>query len=183
MSNAISTPKLTQARLKELLHYDPDTGVFTWRETGPGRKNGLIAGCLRVDGYWFIAIDQQRYLAHRLAWFYVHGYFPENDTDHINRIRTDNRISNLREASRQCNSRNSGLLSTNTSGIKGVCWNKNYSKWQANITDSGKQIYLGCYDTIVDAAKARWSAEVKYNFPNCNSSSSAYTYLKNKGLI
>jgi len=88
---------LTQERLKELLSYDPETGAFTWLlSPGPKRK-GEQAGSQHHSGYRFVKLDGKMYAEHRIAFLYVHGYFPEGDVDHINRIRNDNRPDNLRE--------------------------------------------------------------------------------------
>ena len=168
---------LTQNRLKELLHYDPETGIFTWRVSRRGAKSGSVAG-VHDNGYIRIKIDYELYLAHRLTFLYMEGYFPEYHVDHKNRIRDDNRWSNLRHVSRQCNQRNASIAKDNTSGITGVCWHKNNKKWMSRITIEGNHDNIGSFDSLRDAAKARWDAEVKYGFPNCNTTSSAYQYLQ-----
>ena len=171
--------KLTQKRLKELLHYDPDTGIWKWISPKARRvKAGDIAGYIKSNGYRGITVDNILYLSSRLAHLYMEGYFPENDMDHINRIRHDDRWCNIRHVSRQCNTRNCGIASNNTSGITGVSWQKATKKWLADIRINKKQIRIGCYEKIIDAVKARWEGEKKYNFPNCNTTSSAYKYLK-----
>ena len=111
------------------------------------------------------------------------SYLPENEIDHINRIKDDNRWCNLREVSRQCNVRNCSIGKNNKSGITGVGWVKKCNKWCSRITVSRKTICLGNYKEFSDAVKARWDAEVKYNFPNCNTTSSAYEYLKEHNLL
>jgi len=95
---------LTQEKLKELLAYDSETGLFKWCvRVGKRIHVGSIAGHLdEISGYIRITVQGKIYQAHRLAWLYVHGYFPETDVGHINKVRHDNRIENLREASRQC---------------------------------------------------------------------------------
>ena len=175
--------KLTQERLKEVLDYDPSTGVFTWRLGRRRVKRGSTAGCLKTDGYIQIMIDGKKFLASRLAFLWMEGYFPENDVDHLDRNPANNRWNNLREASRSCNIRNCGKREDNTSGVTGVCWYKAKSKWRSQIRLYGKGIHLGYFKTLFDAAQARWDAEVKYGFPNCNTTSSAYVYLKENGLI
>lgn len=174
--------KLTQKRLRELLHYNPETGVFTWLETGGGRSIDRCAGGIN-NGYRKIKINYISYLAHRLAFPYVNGYFPENDVDHINRIRDDNRWCNLREASKSCNARNSGVGRNNKSGVIGVGWGNDRYVWKASISVDGRNKFLGRFKNIQDAVKARWEAEVKYDWPNCNSTSTAYIYLKEHGII
>ena len=92
--------KLTQSRLKEVLAYDPYSGKFTWKVSLNTKiRAGSAAGCLSPEGYIRITIGGKKYKAHRLAWFYVYGYFPENQVVHLNGARSDNRISNLREGS------------------------------------------------------------------------------------
>ena len=175
--------KLTQEKLKELLHYDPDTGVFTNKiDRGKRAKKGNVAGIFHVStGYWQIYVEGKTYRAHRLAFLFMEGYFPENDIDHIDRNKINNKWNNLREVSTSCNVKNSNIRSDNTSGVKGV-WKNKKNKWIAEIKVP-KKIYLGSFDNLIDAVRARWNAEVKYNFPNCNTTSSAYNYLKEKGLI
>lgn len=174
---------LTQKQLKELLHYDPDTGIFTWAISRRGFKKGKVAGNINSIGYRRIYINKKSYLAHRLAWLYMEGYFPEYCIDHINRIRNDNRFINLRHVSIQCNIINSKISKTNTSGITGICWRKLHNIWLVRINANNKRMYLGSYENFDDAVRARWNGEVKYNFANCNTTSSAYLYLKDKGLI
>jgi hypothetical protein len=170
---------LTQERLKELIHYDPDTGVFSWRvDRGHNKTKGMIAGNCNTLGYIDISINDKHYYAHRIAFLYMEGFFPENEVDHINRIRHDNKWRNLKHVSRQCNMRNQSLSKANTSGITGVTWHKGGHKWVSQIMVAQKNKYLGLFKTLKEAAQARWEAEVKYNFPNCNSTSSAYLFLQ-----
>jgi hypothetical protein len=112
---------ITQARLKEVLHYSPDTGEFVWL-TNPRnqRKVGKLAGSVTADGYATIGIDGFYYKAHRLAHLYMTGILPTDYIDHINGYRNDNRWDNLRNATRQQNQHNSGKAVNNTSGFKGV---------------------------------------------------------------
>jgi HNH endonuclease len=152
---------LTQERLRELLDYDPVTGVFR-RKINCGSKGraGSVAGRIRRDGYWRIHIDYGDYAAHRLAFFWMTGKWPLQDVDHINLCRTDNRWENLREASRSQNMFNSRAPSTNSSGIKGVY--RSRDKWMAGITVSGKFKNLGYFSEIEDAAAAYYAAAKKY---------------------
>ena len=113
----------------------------------------------------------------------MEGYFPEHDIDHINRDRSDNRWCNLRHVSRQCNSRNCGVRTDNTSGVTGVSYYTNRRKWTASVHVLGKHIGLGYFNKKKEAVIARWEAEKKYNFPECDSSSSAFLFLKERGLI
>jgi hypothetical protein len=170
---------ITQERLKHLFHYNPETGEFIRKVANSNCvKVGDVAGSKDSNGYLRIYIDKNFYLVHRLVWLYVHGYFPENDIDHINRITCDNRLCNLRHVSRSCNLRNNGNPCTNTSGIKGVHWDKKAGKWVSSICNNKKVRYLGGFDNLLDAAKARLVAEEKLNWSGCDSNSPAYKYVK-----
>ena len=172
---------LTQKRLKELLHYNPSTGVFTWLiRRGGTAKIGTIAGSKCKRGYVAIAIDLKLYRAHRLAWLYVYGYLPEHGIDHIKRDRSDNRIEKLREASSQCNTRNTGNWSINTSGVKGVFWQKARGKWQSQITVNKHTTYLGTFSEFDEAVFARLAAEQCLNWNRCDSLSPAHRYVSEK---
>ena len=170
---------LTQSRLKELLNYDPLTGVFTWRIPTTIRvKTGDIASNVsKTTGYRRIQVDGKMCRAHRLAWFCVYGYFPENDLDHIDRVRDNNAIGNLREVTRTCNTRNTGNRSTNKSGVKGVVWGKVNAKWRAQITINGKNINLGRFNCFTEAVYHRLAAEQAADWSGCDSSSPAYQYI------
>jgi hypothetical protein len=168
---------LTQARVTELFDYRED-GELIWRVRRQGIQQGAIAGSPHSGGYKKIWADGRHYLHHRLVWLWHFGYFPENQIDHIDRNKINNRIENLREVSQVCNSRNCKVGKTNRSGITGVSRCNKLSKWRVNINILNKKIHLGYYDTKLEAAKARWNAEVKYGFPSCNTTSSAYLYLK-----
>ena len=148
--------ELTQERLKEVLHYTPETGVFTWKVQKPfTAKRGSIAGHLSKNGYVTISIDSHIRLAHRLAWLYVYGEWPAFHIDHIDGNRSNNMIFNLRadplrqnQQNRRCPSRN------NTSGYLGVCWSKSVKKWEAKITENGKRKVIGWYESPIDAHEA-----------------------------
>jgi len=176
--------ELTQERLKELLYYDKETGAFTNIVNRSNVKTGDIAGYLnKSSGYIAIKVDKVKYRANRLAWFYVEGYWPEHDVDHRDRVRSNNKWSNLRHVTRQCNIRNRSIYKDNKSGIIGVFFNKVSNKWSVNIGVNNKQIFLGYYRDFDKAVRARLDAEVLYEFPNCNTESTAYNYLKDNNLI
>lgn len=175
--NATPIKILTQERLKELLSYDPITGDFIRKiDNCRGGKKGEIVGHLCSEGYIRMRIGCKIYKAHRLVWLYMYGYFPEYEIDHILGIKSDNRLSELREVSRRCNMRNQKIRNTNTSGITGVSPAK--GKWRSIIMVNSKSIHLGYFVSKLDAAEARWEGEKKYNFPNCNTTSSALKYIK-----
>jgi hypothetical protein len=147
---------LTHNRLKELLSYDCDTGVFRWRcNRGGTARAGSVAGNLRdFDGYIQIKIDRRLYLAHVLAMLWINGTWPSEDVDHINGIRSDNRLTNLRTATTAQNVFNQGMRSDNKSGMKGVCWLKKNRKWRAQIQANGRKYHVGLFDSVQDAARA-----------------------------
>ena len=171
-------PKLTQKRLKELLHYDPETGVFTWKVVRPSIKIGDAAGCKTKRGYMQVSVDGKRYLVHRLCWLYEKGYLPEHDIDHIDRVKYHNQVSNLREVSRQCNLRNTGNQSNNTSSVNGVSWDKTNMMWMAAIRVNRKYRFLGRYKSFCDAVCARLAGEQCLNWSICDYSSPAYKYVR-----
>jgi hypothetical protein len=145
--------KLTQARLKELLHYDPETGVFT-RLVSRNGNNALIgsrAGTPNSHGYTLIQIRGTKHRAHRLAFLYMTGEIPP-EVDHINRVKDDNRWDNLRPATKRENQGNVGLQSNNTSGHRGVSWDKRRGKWRAEGKYAGRVTHLGYYTSLEEAA-------------------------------
>ena len=128
-----------------------------------------------TTGYIVIGYDGKIYMAHKLAWFYVYGYFPETEIDHINKIRDDNRIENLREVSHSCNLKNCGVPKNSTTGIKGVSFLKKYQRYVPTVRDqNGRVVSLGSFDNLYDAAVARFNAEVKYRYPDGDSSAKKY---------
>lgn len=148
-------PEITQQQLQELLSYDPLTGDFTWKVSPPYKKLiGKKAGSFDDDGYRQIKINKRGYRAHRLAWLYVYGSFPEFLIDHLNGIKSDNRIKNLRVATSSENMRNQTKHSDGESGFKGVTFHKQANKWQAACWANGKQRYLGLYSDALTASLA-----------------------------
>lgn len=175
--------KLTQERLKEVLHYDPDTGIFIWINTKANRlNNGDVAGYKEPSGYIQIRVYGVLYKAHRLAWLYIYGYFPEHGLDHIDRIPCHNCIDNLREESQSCNMRNTGNNKNNTSGIKGVSFDSRKNKWCAYIMINYIKKSLGIYESFENAVCARLAGEQCLNWSGCDSSSPAFIYV-NKNII
>lgn len=153
---------ISQNKLQELLHYDADTGVFTWRVAN-GRKGllGKVAGTVKLNGYVEITINYKKFKAHRLAWIYFNGEDPSGEIDHINRCTTDNRINNLRAVSSSLNKENRLKQSNNKSGYKGVSWHQKAGKWQAHVRTHGRSNYLGLFVSAEDAYAAYQSAAAK----------------------
>ena len=153
---------MTKDKLLSILHYEPSTGVFTWKSYSGHVTPGKIAGSVSDQGYIRIGIAKKDYRAHRLAWLYMTGDIPEVEVDHINRNRADNRWENLRLATPKQNRENTSIRSDNTSGIRGVALNRSRKKWHAQICHNGKTINLGRFNDFFDAMCARKSAESKY---------------------
>lgn len=150
---------MTQAELKQALHYDPATGVFTWRSsTGQRRvRVGAVAGSVKTTGYRDLSVNGRAYLAHRLAWLYMTGRWPTADVDHRNRLRDDNRFHNLREATRAQNGQNRKPRAGSAAGFTGV--SRSGGKWCAVIMAGGRQRVIGRFDDLELAKAARLAAE------------------------
>ena len=143
---------LTQEQLKNKLHYDKETGVFTWILQYGKVKPGMIAGIKNKKGYIQIGFLKKLYLAHRLAWFYIHGKWPKNEIDHINGIKNDNRICNLRDILHDENNQNINKpQKNNKTGYLGVSFMKNRNKYQAQICINGKTKHIGLFDSAKEA--------------------------------
>jgi citrate synthase len=152
---------LTSARLHEVLEFDADTGVFTWKITRTKAKRGARAGSI-WNGYEVIKIDAERYSAHRIAWLYVYGKWPDAEIDHINGNRADNRICNLRDVSASVNQQNARRARVdNASGFLGVTKQKNL--WTSQLTINGKTLHLGLYKTPEEASQAYLEAKRKHH--------------------
>jgi HNH endonuclease/AP2 domain len=145
---------LTQEELKKLLEYEPESGNFIRRISRHKHKAGEIAGTLHPFGYTHIKIDGRSYKAHRLAWFYIHGVWPNGEIDHIDRNRSNNALKNLRVVNRKGNVENTGPTIRSKTGIKGASWKAKIKKYQAQITHNGQKIYLGIFDTAIEAGVA-----------------------------
>jgi hypothetical protein len=152
---------LTQQRLKEVLRYDPATGEWTWINPNSNRVKAGDAAGTYTHGYRKITVDGKRYYAHRLAWLYMTGSWPGECIDHRDVAPAKNAWTNIREATRQQNQANKPRQINNTSGYKGVSKYKR-GKWRAVIHVSGKQLYLGEYDTPQEAHSAYVAAARRY---------------------
>ena len=161
--HSIARPELTAEKLRELLHYEPETGIFTRKvRTSNRAKAGAVAGCPDGLGYLRIMVQSRLYQAHRLAWLYVYGEWPKLNIDHINRNPSDNRLVNLRDVTQKQNMQNASKYSHNTSGHPGVAWHKRISKWRAHIMHNQKDIHLGYFSILEEAIAARKAAEKLY---------------------
>jgi hypothetical protein len=152
---------LTAAELRHVVSYDADTGTFWWKNIISRKvKPGQVAGCDNGSGYIRIPILGKIYRAHRLAWLYVYGHWPEHLIDHINGDTSDNRIANLREATRRLNSENlRGPTVRNSTGFLGVFPSRR--RFGAKIDVGGTSEYLGLYDTAAEAHAAYLAAKRK----------------------
>jgi hypothetical protein len=154
---------LTAARLREVLSYDPDTGIFTWQvNTGPRAKVGAVAGTLDGGGYVRIKVDGRKYGAHRLAWLFVFDVWPETGVDHRDGVGSNNRIKNLRLATQALNMQNQRKARSNSKcGLLGVSPNGNL--WKARIVVDGVHEYLGTFTTPELAHAAYLAAKALYH--------------------
>lgn len=155
--------ELTQKKLKEILHYDPDTGIFTrLKTTGSRALIGMEVGTLCSTGYLKVSINCKPFFLHRLAYLFMEGEMP-NFIDHINHAPADNRWSNLRNCSHRENLSNRGKQANNTSGFKGVSWCKNRNKWEGHITVNRKKCFLGYFDDLIEAAKKYNKSAIEFH--------------------
>lgn len=151
------------ARVRALLDYDPATGVFQWRvKPRRGVQIGDRAGTVDPLGYRGVRVDGRRYLEHRLAWAWVFGSQPPDELDHINGNPSDNRIANLRPATRSQNNQNTRRRCDNKSGFKGVSWITARGKWRAEIKADGRVLHLGYFQTREEAHAAYMTAAEKF---------------------
>ena len=158
---------ITQEFLQGLFSYDPETGLFTRLKTSGGQLAGSIAGSNCSGGYIGIMVNYKTYMAHRLAWLYVYGDWPKGEIDHINSIRTDNRIENLRDVTRTEN--NNHLVqakSNNLLGLLGVSYYPKGGRYRATITVDRKRVHIGMFDTPHEAHEAYLSYKRKHHSTN-----------------
>lgn len=159
---------LTQQELKQNLNYSEETGVFIWgiNKVG-GPKQGREAGTVTANNYISICVLRKRYYAHRLAWLYVYGEFPENQIDHINHNRSDNRIKNLRCVTHAENAMNMARRKTSKSGCAGVTWDKANKKWEVKLKKGELNLFIGRFAKLANAIRARKNANKTHGFhPN-----------------
>lgn len=163
-----ATDRLDAREISRLICYNPETGVFTYKpRDGDNSFNAKIAGKhagrRRSDGYVTVKLYGRHYQAARLAWACMKGEWPPGEVDHINGVPSDNRMENLRQATHQQNAMNRRRRSDNTSGYKGVSFNKQAGKWQATICISGRNCYLGLFASAEEAAAAYQAAAPQFH--------------------
>lgn len=146
---------MTQDQLRLFLRYEPDTGLFFWLLNKGTAKAGSVAGTPASNGYTNICINRKIYKAHRLAWLYVYGVLPLNQVDHINGVKNDNKIDNLRAATNQENAQNHVWLGTN--------FDKKKNKWQSRIRVDNKRVFLGYFETENEARQAYIKAKKEHH--------------------
>lgn len=149
---------LSHNRLIELLHYNIDTGIFTWKKQKGKNKPGDVVKRVSDTGYNIVMLDRKLYKAHKLALYYVYGIYPDKSVDHINGIKTDNRFDNLRLATKSENAFNMKLKVNNTSGVKGVSWRTDRNKWRVYIKVNGIYESFGHFSTLEEAREVAYTA-------------------------
>jgi hypothetical protein len=154
---------ISHEHLKSILEYNPDTGIFIRKTAFNQVKIGDIAGRTDTHGHRQIGVDGLKYQAHRLAWLYVYGTWPVGEVDHINGIRNDNRLCNLREVTSSQNCMNQKIRSTNKTGCKGVCWRDDCKKYRVRIMVNGKEKTIGNYEDLELAVFVAQEAQRKYH--------------------
>ena len=183
--------------LKRKYKYDPEAGIFTRRDgkihanrlkevyaDKPERWNGAGKLVLTKNGFVIdncyngVTLSGKRYKNNRAAFLYMKGYLPEGVVVHIDQVKTNDRWDNLREVSYSCNSKNAKLSKKNKTGVKGVFYSEKEKKFVVNISGNGKNIRLGSFKALLEAAEARHKAEIEFGYPNCEMNSTALQYIK-----
>lgn len=156
---------LTQEQVRAIFDYDDENGWLIRKKDEFGRVVNRPCGHKpsRSHGYGVVGIDGRRYLTHRIIWLLVHGTWPDEELDHIDQNKMNNRIENLRPATRAENCQNQGLRRNNSLGYSGVSWNKATKKFKAYIMVDNKEIYLGLFDIVEEAFLAYQLAKIKYH--------------------
>ena len=173
---------VNQKRVKQLINYDSETGVVTWKVTRSKASAGNQPSHIDAKGYRVIGIDSKVYRLHRIIWLWVYGYLPENEIDHINRDKLDNRLCNLREVTKTCNMRNRAEQCNNSSSVTGVCFDSFNNTWMAYIKVNGNHKTVGRSKDKIEAIYLRYTAEKCLNWGECLKTSSAAKYLQGNGL-
>lgn len=170
--------QVTQALVRELLDYDPTTGVLVWRVRSSkwfdnddhrcavwnARFSGKVAGSINAHGYVVTSVLGYRHPAHCLIWLWMTGEWPKGEIDHGDHDRTNNRWLNLSDAGALANRKNKRLYASNSSGVPGVAWENSAGKWRARINVNGQTKHLGLFEDMPAAVAARKAAETKFGF-------------------
>lgn len=174
----------TQEELISRFSYDKDTGKITSKKWHGGKTSkGTELGWTNPEGYVFLSVNGRKYPAARIIWCLVYGYWPENEIDHINLKRDDNRLVNLREMTRECQQRNKGVNKNSTTGVKGVSPHSQSGGYLAQITVNYENIFLKCTKDLSEAVLFRWKAEVDFDYPNAVTTSTSYIYLIENNIL
>jgi hypothetical protein len=175
---------ITFEEAKELFIYNRETGVIKWRKrlsNSPRQRADLVAGYTIGNGYTQIGFKGKRYYAHRIAMLLAYGFCSDElEIDHINHIRDDNRLSNLRFVTRPGNCRNLSKRSDSTSGVTGVSYCKDRRKYTARIKVDGVYIFLGRFVSLEEAIEARKAADIKYNHNTNHGNNKIKEYVRAK---
>lgn len=151
----MSTEPITAEEARQLFHYNPETGDLTWKVSlNPRAPVGHVVRAPDNNGYYRVKVRGKLYKAHRVIWLRTYGWWPKEHIDHINGDRADNRLCNLREATNAENLRNCAAYANNTSGYKGVTWDKRANKWKGQIMVGGKSRHLGYFASPEEAHAA-----------------------------
>jgi len=172
--------------IHKYMSYNPDTGSMTWKKsTGGGQTLGAEVGHTNSKGYRGCKVCGRSYKLHRLIWLYQTGSFPKHDIDHINRNRSDNRWSNLRDVKSDVNAYNHKVRKDSKTGISGVSvtCDKYKLPYHVRIAVDNEEKHLGFYKTLDEAAMVRYNAECKYGLHEAMEYSSAHQYLKEHNLL
>lgn len=178
--------------MKNKLSYELACKIFKYHSNGKltwkmkYKRNHVIGqecGHIDSNGYRTIGVDYKKFRRSRIVWLLHHGYIPEQSIDHINRVKTDDRIENLRLITPQCNYRNCDNHSHNISGIKGISWDLDRAQWVVQIKIMKKRKFIGRFDNFFEAVLHRLAAEQCLDWDGCDSSSPAYNYALKKNLI
>lgn len=154
---------ITQDQVRKLFNYNPETGELIRRvQTASRAKVGDVVGCANTKGYLMVRVNGKLRLNHKVAFLHFHGYLPKY-IDHINGVKNDNRIKNLRSCTLSQNNRNATKRKDNTSGFKNVSWNKRVNKYRVQIKVNRKNKYIGHFTDINEANQAAIAARLKYH--------------------
>ena len=172
---------ITQAEIRRLFYYNKKTGILRWKIKPSKHSNikiGDEAGSIGSNGYKRVQVNNKHYYVHIIIWIGMTGYKSENDIDHKDRNRINNKWNNLREISKQCNQRNCSIRKDNTSGIKGVSFCKRDNKWLSRLAINKKQKTIGAFKDFDEAVCHRLAVEQCLDWNKCDLNSSAYKYVK-----